>query len=203
MRFNPQVVALALSAALPVACSEQPSAPLQQTPAVAADFINNPDNGNPRILRSQQDLAVSWTDPSNGLRATHWTYNAIDGCGDTPPGAVDWQQVATLDTIDFYASRFIENAKGRVWIRIRDTTKPGDCFGNLLVAQGWGTIHYLDSDQIGNWPPDQTYVDAYGFEADGVLTTPDGGQVNYRGYWHGVFDSDAGTGRDHFQVRLY
>jgi len=195
---------LALGAVV-VACSEQATSPQPRTPAIAADFMNNPDNGNPRILRGVYDFAASWTDPSNGLRATHWTYQAVEGCGDTPDGGlVGWQEVATFDANDFLASRFIANAKGMVWIRIRDLTTPGDCFGARLVATGWGTLHYTDNDEIAWYPNSRNNIDAWTFRAEGTLTTPDGRTVRYSGHYHATWDPSTLAPRNEvFQVTVH
>jgi hypothetical protein len=173
---------LALGAVL-VACSERATSPQPQTPAIAADFMNNPDNGNPRISRSNWDIAVGWGDPTNGLRAAHWTYQVAEGCGDTPDGGfLDGQAVVTFDQISSFATRAIANAKGRVWIRVRDLNTPGDCFGTRLVATGWGTLHYHDNNLLAEDPNNQIHENAYGFTAEGTLTTPEGGRVKYSGH---------------------
>ena len=49
-----------------------PEKPIAESPEVAAfDFMNNPDVGNLKVFRFQDDMIVCWTDPGNGLRACH------------------------------------------------------------------------------------------------------------------------------------
>ncbi len=185
---------LALGAVV-AACSEQTTSPRPRTPAVAADFTNNLDNGNPRIWRGEYDWGIAWTDPSNGLRVAHRTFPVVgEGCGDFEAGPlVAAQEVAWVDAADFMASRFILNAKGDVWIIVRDLNAPGDCFGNRLVAEGWGTIHATDSDEIAYYPNDRHNDDAVGNSAEGALTTPDGRTVQYSGFFRYTFDPATGA----------
>lgn len=192
--------------ALSAACTDQATAPQPQaSPTLASSFMNNPDNGNPRIWRGSNDeYGLSWTDPSNGLRASHWTFHAVEGCGETPDGgSIDFQEVVREDFDDFFASRLILNAMGKVWIRIRDLNTPGDCFGAKFVASGWGTLHLNDNDEISGYPGNPRHnANAWSFRAQGTLTTPDGRKVQYSGYMHYTWlGLDAGYGN--FQVENF
>jgi hypothetical protein len=207
MRFPWKWAALALPVSLLVACSEQPTTTPETgirsvAGPMAADFMNNPDNGNPRIYRNQVDFGVSWSDPTTGLRATHWTFEAQAGCGDWPSGVMDLQEVSS-DPTDFFASRVNANGLAKVWIKVRDTNQPGDCFGNLLVAEGPGTLHYTDNDEYAYVPNDRNSKDAYGFMGQGTLTTPEGRNVQYSGHWRSVYDPDVGTQTLNLQVVLH
>jgi hypothetical protein len=179
---------------LVLACDREPVAPTNDT-GISANFMNNPDNGNLRIWRGQYGMAVGWTDPSNGLRAHHYTQPVGGGsCGSTEPGRdMDWQEIVTLDSLDFYASRFIANAMGHVYIIVMDTRTPGTCFGYSLVAEGWGTIHYVDNDEIPWYPNDRHNVDAFGWSAHGALTAPDGSTKQYAGRGHQTWNPDTGA----------
>jgi hypothetical protein len=206
MRPQWKVLVLALPAAMLAACNEQPAAPAQQTHALVANFTNNPDNGNPKIFRGTTGFfAISWSDNTNGLRASHWTYQASAGCGDTPAGGyLDFQELTKLDPNDTAATRYMANAKGPVWIRVRDLNNPGDCFGDgTLVASGWGTLHYTDNDETGGGS-NRNNTNAFGFTAQGTLTTVDGKQVNYSGHSNCTWrDLDPSTLRCTNQVNLH
>lgn len=148
------------------------------------DFSNNPDNGNVRVFRYQDEFAIAWTDPGSNLRVTHWSSQFANepGCGNFEGGGpIAFQQVGQEDLADFFASQFRINAMGSVWIIVRDLNQPGNCFGAALVAEGWGSIHYTDNDAFG-LNPDQSSANAWGFMGNGVLTMPAGGTVRYSGH---------------------
>jgi hypothetical protein len=208
MRFPWKWAGLALPVAVLFACERQP-APTAAAASVtsyagptAADFMNNPDNGNPRFYRYQSDFGISWSDPTSGLRATHWTFPAQAGCGDWPQGVMDVQEVA-LDLTDPLAGRVLANAVGDVWIKVRDTNQAGDCFGSLLVAEGPGTLHYTDNDEYAFLPNDRSSLNGFGYMATGTLTTPDGRTVKYSGHLRMAYDPDLNTAKGSAQVNLH
>jgi hypothetical protein len=162
------------------ACAPEPTA---SVPGPVFDFLNNPDNGNPRVFRYQDEFAVAWTDPGSGLRATHWTSRFLEepGCGDFEGGPIAFQEIGLIDADDFFASQIRANVLGDVWIIVRDLNQAGNCFGAKLVAEGWGKAHYTDNDVFG-LGPDEPNANAWGYSADGVLTAPDGSTVRYAGH---------------------
>jgi hypothetical protein len=181
---------------LVLACDRAPVAPTTGN-RMSADFMNNPDNGNLHIWRSQYGgVAVGWTDPSNGLRAHHYTEPVVSGsCGTSGPHSdLDWQEIAWVDSYDFLASRFIANASGDVYIIVMDTQTPGTCFGYQEVAEGWGTMQLNDTDEIPWYPNDRHNVDSFGWTTHGVLTAPDGTTMQYTGRAHQSYNPDTGIG---------
>lgn len=182
------------------ACDRQPAAPAtEDTPSL--NWMNNPDNGNIRIARFQEHFAFSWTDPRNGLRATHTTFPIpfMDApetdCGPqeelTP---LDVQDVGLIDAIDLFASQIRRNMEGPLWVIIRDVNQAGSCYGNRLIAEGWGEMHYSDNDLFGAGPEDNN-ANAWGFGGKGTLVTPQGEQVRYSGHarftFTGKLDADG------------
>jgi hypothetical protein len=169
------------------ACDRQPVAPGGETPA--QNWMNNEDNGNVRIQRFGEDFAISWTDPRTGLRATHTTFpipfngEAELHCG--PQGVLDPLDVQDVGLFvegdEFFLSWLHRNERGGLWVIIRDVTQSGDCYGNKLIAEGLGTMHYTDNDVFGFQPGDKN-ANAWGFGASGVLTTPDNQQLRYDGH---------------------
>jgi hypothetical protein len=158
--------------------------------------MNNPYNGNLRITRFKDGFAACWSDAANGLRACHSTVPLGDGteadCG--PQALLDpipFQWVGVIDPVDFFASWIHQNARGTVWITVRDLTEPGVCFGNKLVAEGWGTVKNNDNDLLGTAPGDKN-ANAWGFGGRGTLTTPAGGTIGYDGHIRFVFSNAAG-----------
>lgn len=171
-----------------VGCDQQPTAPVgEETPAL--NWMNNPDNGNVRIARFQEHFAFSWTDPRNGLRATHTTLPLPIGL----PQETDCGPQAELDPLDvqdvglfiegeeFFLSQLHRNQTGRLWVIIRDVNQVGDCFGNKLIAEGLGEVHNTDNDLFGVGP-EANNANAFGVGASGTLTKVGGGTLRYTGH---------------------
>ncbi|NIM49591.1 MAG: hypothetical protein GTN62_05220 [Gemmatimonadales bacterium] len=188
-------VALLCTTALLVACSDQP------TPTESAvidpplfNWMNNPDNGNPRIWRYQDHFAFGWTDPSTRVRAFHTTYPLADP--DCSPldffEPMSFQDVADLDPDDFLRSRFRDLADAdEIWILVRDLNEPGVCFGAKLLAQGVGKMHGTDNDFFAWYPNDRNNANAYGYVAQGKLTSPGGDKRHYNGVFRCHWDDDG------------
>ena len=179
------------------ACDRQPVAPADSD-APAYNWMNNSDNGNLRITRFEDGFIACWSDneagAATGLRACHSTFPLGDGtetgCGpqsNLDPIQVQW--VGVIDEIDLFASWIHQNAKGQLWITVRDLDQPGTCFGSRLVAQGMGTIHNNDNDLFGT--PGNN-ANAWRFGAQGRLRTPAGGTVTYSGHLNFRFNQAAG-----------
>jgi hypothetical protein len=146
--------------------------------------LNNPDNGNPRIFRSETNFGTCWTDAENGLRACHATFPLGGGsepdCGLQEGGdMIEWQQVGDIDPDDFFSSFVHTVIKGEVFITVRDLNEPGACFGSALVAEGSGRFQYNDNDAFGTVVNN---TNAWKFRGNGKLTAPDGSEVMYNGH---------------------
>ncbi len=73
---------------------------------------------------------------------------------------------------------------GETWVVVRDVTTTGDCFGNALVAEGWGTFEHNDNDAFGSTDPNaNTWI----FRGQGTLEATDGSMVHYNGVRHMQF----------------
>lgn len=178
---------------LMAACSDQTTTPRPHTPAIAADFMNNPDVGNGVVYRYGSDFAVCWTDFSNGLRACHRTQQFPSGdCGAFDPiGGISEQEIVAIpDPDDFFSSEIIVNQMGRLWITVRDLNQVGNCYGAQRVAEGWGDFHYTDNDMFGSDPGEQGRSNAYGFMAQGDLWASDGSPVGYSGHARMMWNGD-------------
>jgi len=170
-----------------LACDQDTAAPVAETPSFAEADVNKN-----QVIRYQDHLANSWTDGSSSLRATHTTF-AIPFMGAPEPDCgpqedlplIDFKQVGVVDPVDFFASELHIQGGGEVWIIVRDLSQPGDCYGVTLVAEGPGTIKYLDNDAFGV-SPEEHQANSWGFVASGTLTTPDGRTLLYQGNSHYV-----------------
>ncbi len=182
-----KLMAVLILTTLAVACSEQATAPQSRTPALSADFTNNPDVGNGVIYRDTLMTAVCWTDPVNGLRVCHRTLPLPSGdCGDFEPiGGVSHQDIIQHGTDDHGAFRLIHTMMGEVWITVRDQRAAGNCYGRRLIAEGWGNFHLRDNDVLGIEPGTHN-ANAWSYSGEGMLTAPDGARVHYNGGQHFV-----------------
>lgn len=185
-------------ALLIAACSQEPVAPTSQQVSTGPSYnwMNNPDNGNPRIFRGEGFFGVCWTDPSNGLRACHLTFPLGGGeypdCGleeDSDP--IEFQDVGIFNPDDPFSSWLHRVVKGPVFITVRDLNQAGACAGAALVAEGWGEFRSQDnnvfnSDLGGN-------TNAWRFAGNSNdLRAPDGSRFVYNGLWNFTFNNNTG-----------
>lgn len=199
-------LAIALVPLLLFACDRQPVAPsIDDGPAL--NWMNNPDNGNPKILRYEWSFTISWTDPTNGLRASHTTNPGLwagQGCGPTSPVALVETQDVVQGPIEL-ESRWIEVGQATdIWIVVRDVTQAGDCFGALLVAEGTGRLTYNDNDYF-SYLANRANVNTWGFRAQGNLTAVDGTILDYNGLMRQQYQPDGvgGEAKGIFKVNLH
>jgi hypothetical protein len=179
-----------------LACDRQALAPvIDGGPEFARAKVDPNKN---QVIRFQDHFATSWTDANSSLRATHTTFPIPFGeepepdCGPQADLAkIDFKQVGVVDPVDFFASELHVKASGPVWVIVRDLSQPGDCYGVKLIAEGPGTIRYLDNDWFGQ-NPEEPQANSWGFSASGTLTTPDGRTLTYQGFSHYVVTSRGG-----------
>lgn len=187
MRSLWRMLGVALPVALLAACSDQATAPEANTPAIAADFTNNPDAG-PWIGRYEFGYwYTAWNNnPEATIRAYHTTFPLSwaglpwddAACGPTTTSSgFHVQEISHWDPDHMDpAARYIENGMADVWIVLVDRTKGGPCNTRPVIASGWGKIHYNDNDYFG-----VTGKDTWSYRAEGRLTTPTGEKVTYVG----------------------
>jgi hypothetical protein len=171
---------LALLPLVFAACTEQaPVAPIEDGPAF--DWMNNPDNGNLNIFRFSHGWRVCWTDPTNGLRVCHGTVPF----GPDPQTECDIQgegdPVSHQDVGLWSGDFFHQVHRGETFVVIRDITTSGDCYGNALVAEGWGRLTANDNDIFGSTDPN---TNTWSFRGQGQLEATDGTKVHYNGVRH-------------------
>ncbi|HUF14137.1 MAG TPA: hypothetical protein VMN78_13640 [Longimicrobiales bacterium] len=204
------ILALALVPLL-AACEAQPTAPYPDgLPTGSAtpqfNWTNNPDVGNLRVYRWESHYAVCWTDDFGGpvgLRACHST---VPLGGGTEPDCgpqefldpINGQDVVLLDPTDPEVVRVL---MGTLWITVRDQDQPGECFGSALVAEGLGELYGTDNDLFGV-DEDDVSANAWGWNANGELVTPEGEEVRYSGHFRFQFNNQTGIIRASASVNI-
>lgn len=191
-----KVIVLALPVALLVACKDQPSAPRQQTPAIAADFMNNPDNGNPRIWRYGNSVWwIYWEDGRYGAWHISGPYRiGMDPavCG-PDHGYFTEGQIVWPEQEEWWTSIVHSHDMGDLWVVILDKETPGDCLGKAVVAQGPATFRAIYTDAGDAWfgiDNGRANSSIMNFASEGDLTTPAGGTVRYNGHLHLTWAAD-------------
>jgi hypothetical protein len=203
MAIRWKVAGLVIPALLLAACQDQPAAPHQQVPAVAADFTNNPTGGGPTMYRIEDSYwASAWYSPDMTLGAVHTTFpmswvgwpwdDAV--CG--PPGLGSmhgqfdvrhWDPTSTTDPGEMHFNGMMD-----AWIVVLDITASGPCAGSAIIASGWGRLSYNDN----NYYLTHRQQEEYSVVAEGRLSTPAGDPVNYNGHFHCVYNRTAHSGYD-------
>jgi len=164
----PLVAVLALFVA--VSCDQQLVEPAddQVVEAPAFNYMNNPDNGNPKVFRFEHHWMICFSDAENGLTACHSTLQFDGGnepdCGLQQLGdPVAHQDVGNLDAEDWKAIH-----QGEVFITILDENTAGNCVGYELVAEGFGRLTANDNDLWG-LEPGSTNANTWRFRGHGKL----------------------------------
>ena len=171
--------------------------------APAFNWMNNPDNGNFKVYRDAFEHISCWTDPDNGLRVCHGTLPLGQvpepDCGlQQAEAPASYQDVGWLDpAFDFCDFDIKAHLQGDVWITVRDETTPGDCYGDALVAEGWGKVRMNDNDAFGVEEDDPS-TNVWSFRAQGKLTAVGGEKANYNGLAHFSYGNSSGWKENRF-----
>jgi hypothetical protein len=214
-----KLMAALVLAALVVACTDQATAPeQQQTPAIAADFTNNPDGGGAVVDRWEQgNWFAFWrnmpTLPASTVRAYHttfplsWYYGAAwdDAvCGPAnPTSGAHFQEVAHWDHFD-PNDVWIQNGVADVWIVLVDLTSSGPCAARPVIASGWGKMRYTDNNVTSAWGGHAPGIqDTWTFRAQGRLTMAATGRVvQYNGLYHCVVPMPFDVPRCNYEINF-
>lgn len=187
------------------ACSERPVLTATDEAVFSPDvrtldnFSNNPDNGNDRVFRFEQNVFFVIFDPNSTLAVAHSSFP--DCGGDLEPVSTQWIQ----DNPDDPLSAKIREVTlaDPINIFVVDLAQAGNCFGFRLVASGTGKLVNTDNDIFTFLRPNNN-ANAFGFTAQGRLTAPAGDRVHYNGVSKVVWDGeDFATLRvnEHFNLK--
>lgn len=191
-----------LSAA--AACTEGPAEPVSNeddgvasvaSAATLDNFLNNPDNGNERIFRVEDQVFLILFDdtPGSTLAAVH---SSFPQCGGSPV-PVSLQEILHNPDDPLAGRVNVLLQATDVNIRIIDTADPGSCFGNRLVAGGTGRLQITDNDLFVEG---KSSANAFGFMANATLTTPSGATAHYNAIQRTSWKVETINGTEDFIV---
>jgi hypothetical protein len=184
-KFTSIASVLVLSALI-ASCTDQPTATEGPTlDAPSLNFMNNPDNGNPKVWRYEDGAFLLIFDSDSPLVAVHTTF---PNCGG------ELQPVSVQEIVDNPNDPFSDQVRqllqaDDINIYIVDLSASGACFGFGLVASGTGNLVNTDND-FWAFLHDNPNANAFGFTAQGSLTSPGGAGVRYSGVSKCVWDGD-------------
>ncbi len=192
MRLTWKVAALTLPLVFLAACKDQPSAPTappQQTHAIAADYTNNPDGGGPNMLYRGVD---GWSFTATDDRyIVAFFPDPLSRCGHDFPtqgGAVS-QYHGDINSFFHWVG------KGRMMnVYVIDTSEPATCtvpLGSGALV-GWsenGVVNTVGDNETwtGEVPVVPDYADSWRDNGKATLTTPDGGTAYVKVELHCVW----------------
>lgn len=193
MRPIPIAGTVMVGLALLAACADRttPTA-VRAGPALSFDFINNPDNGNPRIVRFGDRFGFLLIDAEANLFSLQAGTNRQFGCVDPPTYLTfhDVQQIL-LNPDDPLAGaihelRILEDA----YLAVYQGPFPfSDCadLASRKLAEGFGSFRNTDND-LAPFLRDHQNFNAFGFVAEGRLQRVGGGTAHYNGVSKCVWD---------------
>jgi len=159
------------------------------------DFMNNPDNGNPRILRFGSTAGFLIVDVEHNLFSLQAGTSRQFGCA--PATVFDVMSVQwILENPDDPLARIMETRLGEdVYIAVYRGPFPfADCADLMSrkIAEGTGNFVNTDND-LNPFLRDDNNHNAFGFTAQGRLVTPTSDVLQYNGVSKCVWDGHDGA----------
>jgi hypothetical protein len=170
-------------------------------------FANNPDNGNPRIIRFGDRIGFLLVDPATNLFSLQAGTNRQFGCV-SPPTYLTFHDVQQhLQTPDdplasaIHELRILKDAYLAVYQGPYPFTDCAD-LASRKIAEGIGSFRNTDNDLV-TFLRDHNNYNAFGFVAQGRLQRVDGaGAVQYNGVSRCVWDGVDGTEKFHCKDKI-
>lgn len=190
-------LAFLLVAVLCVGCGrESPTTP-QRLLVPSLTFMNNPDNGNPRIIRYTSDVAFLQIDFKTQLFSLQAATNRQFGCNN-PPQFINLMDVQDIlhNPDDPLAGRIKELIIGKdIYIAVYrgwdEWVASGFNCADLFarkVAEGFhGNLRYTDND-LFTFLREHNNHNAFGWVAQGKLDLVAGGTAQYNALGKCVWD---------------
>lgn len=192
-----------------LACGEEPATPtLEQGPSF--NFMNNPDNGNPRIARYGDVFGLLIVDETHGLFSLQAAWDRQFGCVGTPEiyTLMDVQDILE-NPDDPAAGRIVDLVQAQgIYIAVYQdydawAASDFDCadlFARKL-GEGTGKVIYTDNDLLVYLRPNSN-ANAYGFTAQGAVSLVGGGTAKYKGVLRCVWDGEDGSRINRCKARI-
>jgi hypothetical protein len=199
---------LTLVAFVAVSCDQQPVEPQPDQVAEATfDWMNNPDNGNPKILRYEDEY---WWQPWDvdrewlGIMQTEPAPWFCDLGEDSGP--IAFQRIVHDPEVEEGLEKLL--AKGEVWVAVWDASSCNwdagypDCAVSCdfftstePIATGYAKVSQRDND-LNAWTCERNSTNVWGTKSQGQLDLTDGSgtvafNYNYRAVWHHGPDCDV------------
>jgi len=189
-----------------VACGREPQAPAASDGPVFT-FANNPDNGNPRIVRFGDRFGFLLIDAEANLFSLQAGTNRQFGCVN-PPTYLTFHDVQNilLDPNDPLAAAIHElRILNDAYLAVYQGPFPfSDCadLASRKLAEGFGNFRNTDNDLVPFLRDHHNY-NAFGFVAQGTLQRVGGGTAHYNGVSKCVWDgTDFASLRCKDQINL-
>lgn len=184
MRFPSLALALTF-AVIATGCREGTAPPpATSIGALSFDFSNNPDNGNPRILRIGSVVGFLIVDVERNLFSVQAGTDRQFGCG--PGDVIEVMSVQRIleNPDDPLAGRIKETRLGRdAYIAVYNGPFPFSNCADLFsrkIGEGTGNFTNTDND-LAPFLRDDNNHNAFGFTAQGRIETPAGDELHYNG----------------------
>jgi hypothetical protein len=192
------------------ACADQPAP--TDIPDAAYSYVNNPDIGNPRIVRIEGTWGYLLVDPANDMFAIIHSRNNLRGCNTqaiiysfmeeqalfhNPDDPMGDKVSLIIHGRDVYMAVFEGYA---AWYAGGRTC--ADLYASM-VADGSGNLTETDNDYYSYLRPSNN-ANAYGYVANGKLDLLSGGKANFHGMSRCVWDgNDPATSRCTNKIMLH
>lgn len=192
---------LVLGLALLAACADRPEPTAARAgPAPSFDFTNNPDNGNPRIVRFGDRIGFLLIDAEANLFSLQAGTDRQFGCVNPPTYLTfhDVQQI--LENPDDPEAGQIRELRilKDAYLAVYQGPFPGapisDCadLASRKLAEGFGSFRNTDNDLV-IFLRETSNHNAFGFVAQGRLERVGGGTAHYNGVSKCVWDGTDGA----------
>lgn len=200
--MKPSLLVLALTTAgfLLGGCEDAPPTALAPSSGdnPSFTFVNNPDNGNPRIMRFEEGSGFFILDPTTDLFSLQAAKDLRFGCN-TSPTLFTWLDVQHVhhDPDNPLAGQINEVLLGRgVYIAVFEDYTGWAASGwtcsalsSRMLAEGSGNLTLTDNDLYAFLRPNTNH-NAFGFVAQGKVERVGGGMAHYNGVTRCVWDSE-------------
>lgn len=190
-----KALSVGLAAVLAVGCTDQATSPTALNDAAVTptfSFTNNPDNGNPRIVRFGSLLTFLIIDDDANLFSLQSGRDYLLGCRDVTALSFEDVQRILHDPDDPDSDKIKETRLGRdafisVFQGPWNTVVDCEDLLSRLLAEGIGNFTNTDND-LNVFLRENTNANAFGLTGQGKLELLTGGPAHYNAVSKCVWD---------------